>query len=239
MKRTGIMVHLLLIALLAGTSFAQAPLNGSYDSVDLGGLVYLGRYTEGWDSGGGNILAGTTLNAQSWDGAMLGTQWKYWCSTASSDAILLSDTVNGRGNGNRTYMKTFVGGYIWLSGSGPWGAGDAEYTGVIDTYIEYETITYESHVPVAAVTNVEATAHFDYYPLPCMAFYIGNGTRVATTELGETIPANYPGLLDTDCNATRTEGAAWDFDSITLTISDCQVSVKESSWGAIKSMYRD
>jgi hypothetical protein len=239
MKRTGIVIHLLLIALLAGTSFAQAPLNGSYDSTDLGGPVYVGRYTEGWDSGSGALLAGTTINAHSWDGATLGTQWKYWCSTEASDAILLSDTVNGRGNGNRTYMKTFVGGYIWMSGTGPWGGGDLEYTGVIDTYIEYETITYSEHVPIAAVTNVQATAHFDYYPLPCMTFYIGNGSRVATTELGETIPADYPDLLDTGCDATRTEGAAWDFFSITLTISDCEVSTKESSWGAIKSMYRD
>jgi hypothetical protein len=239
MKRIGIAIHLLLIALLAGAAFAQAPVNGSYSSTDIGGLVYVGRYSEGWDSGGGAIFAGTTLNCQSWDGASLGTQWKYWCSTASSDAILMSDTVKGNGNGTRTYMKTFVGGYMWLDGAGPWGGGDVEYTGVIDTYIEYETITYEAFVPIAAVTNVEVTAHFDSYPQPCMTFYIGNGTRVATTEIGETIPADYPGLLDPSCDATRTEGAVWDFYSITLTVSDCEIATKESSWGAIKSMYRD
>lgn len=238
MKRYGI-VSALFVLLLAGTSFAGPPLNGDYDSTDIGGPVFIGRYTEGWDGGGGALLTGTTLHAESWDLATLGTQWRYWCSTESSDAQLLVNTVNSSGNGNRTYMKTFAGGYIWLSGSGPWANGDPDYPGVIDSYTEFETITYSNWVPVAAVTNVQATAHFDAYPAMCMTFYIGNGTRVATTDLGETIPVNYPDLIDPDCNATRVEGAAWDFTSITLSITSCEVGVEESSWGAIKSLYAE
>ncbi len=238
MKRSGI-VFAFCVLLLAGTSLAGPPLTGAYDSTDLGGVVYLGRYTEGWDGSGGALLDGTTLHAESWDGMALGTQWRYWCSTEATDAQLLVDTVNGAGNGNRTYMKTFIGGYIWLSGTGPWANGDADYPGVIDSYTEFETITYSNWVPTAAVTNVQATAHFDNYPAQCMTFYIGNGTRVATTELEETIPANYPDLLDSDCMATRTEGAAWDFTSITLSITGCEVGTEESSWGAIKSLYSE
>ena len=238
MKRSAIVIALCLM-LLAGTSLAGPPLNGAYDSTDLGGVVYLGRYTEGWDGGGGALADGTTLNAESWDGMTLGTQWRYWCATEMSDAMLLTNTVNAEGNGNRTYMKTFIGGYIWLSGTGPWANGDPDYPGVIDSYIEFETITYVNWVPVAAVTNVQATAHFDNYPSQCMTFYIGNGTRVATTDLGETLPANYPDLLDPTCSATRTDGAAWDFTSITLSITSCEVGVEESSWGAIKSLYSE
>ena len=238
MKRYAI-VTAVLVLLLAGTSLAGPPLDGDYDSVDIGGIVYVGRYTEGWDGGGGAMQTGTTLHAESWDGAMLGTQWRYWCSTESSDAQLLVDNVNGAGNGNRTYMKTFAGGYIWLSGTGPWANGDVDYPGVIDSYTEFETVTYSDWVPVAAVTNVQATAHFDNYPATCMTFYIGNGTRVATTDLGETLPADYPELLDPDCNATRVDGAAWDFTSITLSITSCTVGVEESSWGAIKSLYAE
>jgi hypothetical protein len=72
-----------------------------------------------------------------------------------------------------------------------------------------------------------------------MTFYIGNGSRVATTDLGQAIPANYPGLLSTTCAATRTLGACWNFFTITLTINDCSVGTKGASWGAIKSMYNE
>ena len=123
---------LMLLVLFTGTSYAEAPLNGDYQSTDLGGPLLLGRYTEGWAGGGGALDPGTTLNAESWDGSTLGTQWKYWCSTSESDAVLLTDNVNTSGNGNRTYMKTFVGDYIWLSGTGPWANGDPEYLGTIE-----------------------------------------------------------------------------------------------------------
>ena len=103
-------------------------------------------------------------------------------------------------------MKTFEGGYIWLSGTGPWANGDADYPGTINSYTEFETIQYTNWVPIAAVTNVQAIVQFDNYPELCMAFSIGNGSRVASTEVGETIPANYPDLLDPSCGATRTEG---------------------------------
>jgi hypothetical protein len=236
MKRSGT-IFLATIMLLTGTAFAGAPLNGEYQSTDLGGPVYVGRYTEGWDAGGAATHYGTTLNAESWDGASLGTQWHYWCSTLLSDGVLLTNTVNAQGNGNRTYMKTFSGGYIWLSGTGPWANGDPDYYGVIDSYTEFETVTYSNWVPIAAVTNVQAIASFDGYPAQCMTFYIGNGSQVASTDLGDPVPADYPGLLDTSCNPTRTDGAFWDFFTVTLSIVDCAVAAEESSWGNIKSLH--
>lgn len=220
-----------ILVLLTSASFAGAPLNGDYQSTDLGGSLYLGRYTESWDASSDALSPGTTLNAESWDGSVLASQWHYWCSTSETNASLLTDNVNASGNGNRTYMKTFVGGYISLSGSGPWANGDAEYLGTIDTYTEFETITYTNWVPVAAITNVQAIAYFDDYPGTCMSFYIGNGTLITSTDLGEAIPADYPALLDAGCSATRTAGAAWDFTSITLSIVDCAVGTEELSWG--------
>jgi len=153
--------------------------------------------------------------------------------------VLLTDAVNpSTGNGNRTYMKSFVGGYIWLSGSGPWANGDAEYTGYIDSYTEFETIQYTNWVPVAAVTSIQAVAYFDGYAQSCMSFYIGNGHQIASTDLGETIPADYPDFLDPACNATYVDGAAWDFHEVTLSIVDCAVGTEESSWGEIKNMHK-
>jgi hypothetical protein len=239
MKRSAIAPLALLILLLAEASFAAAPLSGSYQSTDLGGPVYVGRYTEGWAAGGGALSSGTTLNAESWDGMALASQWKYWCSTQTTPAVLLVNTVNGSGNGNRTYMSTFNGGYIWLSGSGPWANGDVDYPGTIMNYAEFETITYSNWVPIAAVTNVQAMAKFDAYPGSCMTFYIGNGSRVSTTDLGDPVPANYPGFLDPGCNPSYSLGACWDFFSVTLTITDCSVGTEPATWGGIKSMFNN
>lgn len=237
--RSAIVISLLLTFMMSGAVFAAAPINGDYQSTDLGGPVLLGRYTEAWDAGGSATMSGTTLNAESWDGMTLGTQWRYWCATESSDAVLLVNNVNSSGNGNRTYMKTFSGGYIWLSGSGPWANGDPDYPGTIDSYTEFETIMYTNWVPIAAVTNVQAIAHFDNYPEQCMTWAIGNGSRAASTEVGDPIPSNYPDLLDPMCEATRSEGAFWNMFTMTLSISGCAVSAEESTWGAIKSLHTE
>ena len=82
-------------------------------------------------------------------------------------------------------------------------------------------------------------AHFDAYPTACMSFSIANGVRVGSTDLGNTYPANFPGLLDPSCAATRTLGAWWNMNSITLTITpSCVTSAKPSTWGALKAIYR-
>lgn len=238
MKRHAIAV-VALVLMISAAALAGPPVNGAYNSTDIGGLAFVGRYTEGWGAGGGALAAGTVLNAESWDGMVLGTQWKYWCAAEGGPAILLANFVNpSTGNGNRTYMKVFGGGYIWMQGTGaPWDGGDASYPGIITNYVEYETISYQNWVPIAAVTNVQATAQFDAYPELCMAFYIGNGTRVSTTDLGQPVPANYPGLMDTACGTTRTLGAAWDFTALTLTIDGCSVGVQDATWGSVKSLY--
>lgn len=225
---------------VAATALAGPPLSGEYKTTDLGGVVSLGRYTEGWLPGGGALLSGVTLNAQSWNGAALGTEWYYRCAITAGPATLLTNTVNASGDGNRTYMKQFVGGTIWLSGTGPWANGDADYPGVIDSYTEFETIQYSNWVPVAAVTNVQATAHFANYPADCMTFYVSNGTEVGSTEAGGVKPANYPDFLHpSDCNLTANDGAWWDFLTMTLSItSGCTTPARPSSWGAVKQLYR-
>jgi hypothetical protein len=239
MKRIAPAFLVLLSLVIAGTAVAGPPLDGVYDSTDLGGSVLLGRYSEAWDAGGSAVDIGTTLNAESWDGTNLATQWRYWCATIATTPIILTDNVDANGNGTRTYQKTFVGGFIWLSGSGPWANGDPDYPGVIDTYDEFETVTYQNFVPVGAVTNVQASAHFDNYPEQCMTFYIANGSEVGSTDLGDTKPADYPDFLATDCSPTRVYGAWWDLLTLTLTISGCNVPVEETTWGGIKVLYSE
>jgi hypothetical protein len=238
MKRLANILCLLVILLMAQAALAGPPWPGNYSSTDLGGPVLLGRYTEGWAPGGGPFGAGTTLNCASWDGATLGTQWKYWCGTQAGPSVLLSNTVNGSGNGNRTYMSTYVGGNFWLSGTAPWGNGDPDYPGVLDSYVEYETVQYSNWVPFAAITNVQMSAHFSAYPDQCMSYQMGNGLRVSTTDLGQPAPANYPGFMDPNCNLTMPDGACWNFFTITLSIMDCSVKTQDTTWGTVKSLYR-
>jgi len=224
--------------LLASSALAGAPLNGDYQSTDLGGPIDVGRYTEGWDVGSGAMLAGTTFNAGSWDGANFGAMWRYTCGTLLSDATLLTDNVDANGNGNRTYMKTFVGGTIWLSGAGPWGNGDAEYSGPIGSYVEFETVQYSAWERTGVVTNVQATASFDGYDGMCVAFSVANGTEVGSTDFGEMKPADYPDFLWAgSCAPGAPEGAWWDMSSITLSINWCAVPTREQSWGAIKAKF--
>lgn len=225
------------IMLCASLALAGPPIDGDYDSSDIGGPIPTGRYTEGWDAGGSATSVGTTFNAASWDGAALGTMWSYSCGTLLQPPVLLTDNVDANGNGNQTWMKTFTGGTLWLSGSGPWGNGDPDYSGPILSYVEFETLQFSSFERVAAVTNVQATASFDAYPGTCIAFQVANGTEVGATDLGMVKPADYPDFLYDDCSTGAPEGAWWDMTSITLSINYCAVPVEEESWGSIKAKF--
>jgi hypothetical protein len=224
--------------IFAGAAFAGAPLPGNYQSTDLGGPIAVGRYTEGWATGGSATLPGTTLNGESWNGSALGTEWKYWCATEALPAVLLSDNVDGNGNGSKTWKKVFVGGYLWLSGFGPWANGDADYPGVIDSYTEFETVQYMGNAVVAAVTNISATGHFANYPLSCLTFAIANGARIGGTPAVK--PAGYPDLLSAGtCAPGAPEGAWWNIGTVTLSVSaGCSTPAHASTWGALKAVYR-
>jgi hypothetical protein len=227
-----------LIAAMGAAVQAGPPLDGIYQSDDLpGGVLDKGRYAESWVPPATPLGIGNTLDAQSWDGASLGLEWRYWCA-AVANVQLLTSTVNASGNGNETYMKTFVGGYIWLSGTGPWANGDPDYPGTIINYVEFETITYQNFVRIAAVANVQAKAYFDNYPSECVTFAIGNMAEMGTTDTMMK-PANYPGFLDPiTCNPTVVAGGWWDMFTLTLTITGCTVGTEETTWGAVKSLYR-
>lgn len=236
--RLTVMTGLMLAVLLAaGMAIAGPPLVGVYDSTDIGGDVNTARYTECFPSANGALLIGTTLNAESWNGSTLGSQWRYSCATQTTPPVLISSTVVN-GNGFKTYMKVFTGGTIWLSGSGPWANGDVDYPGVIDAYQEFETIQYSNYVRVHAVTNIAATAHFDNYPNDCLAFTVGNGVEIGSTDFGQVKPTTYPGfLVPSTCTDTGVYGGWWDFITISLVISGCTVPAEQTSWGAIKTMY--
>ena len=235
--RTFAKILSVLLVITPVLAMAGAPLEGAWSTTDLGGPVPLGRYTEGWAAGGGALLAGTVFNAASWDGITLGGMWAYSCAIEGTAAVLIDDSVNGTGFGTRTWRKTFTGGTIWLSGAGPWGNGDAQYTGSILSYVEFETITYVAFNAIAARTNVQATATIDGYDTVCLGFTVGNGAKISDTA-GGPAPANYPALLTTSCSPTAPNGAFWDFSQLTLYIANCSVGTEEHTWGSVKSLFR-
>jgi hypothetical protein len=235
-----VLVCLFLISLSAGAVLAGPPLDGTYKSTDIGGPVDIGHYSEGYLDPNGATEVGTTLNAESWDGANLGLMWTYTCATIQFPPTLLSDTVDPvTGTGSRTYMKTFIGGWIWLNGTGPWGNGDPSYAGPIDSYVEFETHQYVNWVRVHAVTNVQAQAHFNNYPSTCLTFSVANGFEVGSTDFGQTKPASYPDLLtQTNCLPDAPNGAWWDMITLSLVISGCNVPSEEHTWGSVKELYK-
>ena len=236
---TSLAVLVCLGLVVAAASLAGPPIPGNYQSSDLGGPISTGRYTEGWLPGGGALLAGTVQNCGSWNGTALGTEWQYTCGTMLTNGTLVYDAVDANGNGNRTTACVFVGGKLWLSGTGPWGNGDPSYPGHFTSYVEWETVQYVNWVPLFAVTNVQSVARFDNYPATCMTFSIANGVRVGTTELGGIKPPNYPDLLDPSCNPTRTLGAWWTMQSLTISITpSCGTPAKATTWGVLKNLYR-
>ena len=155
----------------------------------------------------------------------------------SSGAVVYDGVIAG--NGNRVVACTYTGGIFWLSGTGPWGNGDAQYPGHFDTYVEYESVQYVGGVPIAATTTVVSSAHFDAYPTACLAFGIAGGSRIGTTALGNTMPSNYPAMLDPACSATMVNGAWWTMNSLTISlVADCATPAKHATWGALKAIYR-
>ena len=79
----------LWLILCAVPVMAQAPANGTWKSIDLGGPVLLGRYSEYWFAGT-KLAVNNTVNEQSWDGATLATQWWWYCPWQVAPAALLT-----------------------------------------------------------------------------------------------------------------------------------------------------
>ncbi len=110
-------IVILLSVLVSVPVLAGPPNNGTYKSTDIGGTMLPGRYSEYWATG--PLSVNNTLNEQSWNGA-LGTEWHWYCPWITGK-VLLVNTVNGAGNGQKIWRVNYTGGYCWISNTGPWG----------------------------------------------------------------------------------------------------------------------
>jgi hypothetical protein len=230
-------IVILLSVLVSVPALAGPPANGHYTSTDIGGSMLPGRYSEYWV--GGPLVVGNTLNEQSWDGAVLGTQWHWYCPWITGKVLLLDTVVAG--NGQKIWRVIYMGGFCWLDGAGPWAGGDASYMANIDTWTATVTETYAGGVEVGTVRNHNASATFVPYDKECMSLSVTNIEKLGDTSGGMPLPGDYPLFWNwVFCGPTGGDGEWGDVDSITFSIIGCPtVAAQETSWGAVKAMYRD
>jgi hypothetical protein len=219
-----------LSVLAAMPVLAGAPLPGNYKSInsDMAG----GRFSESW-YGGGQGQVGNTVHSMSWTAAGPTSEWEVWCPSLAQPPELISDNRDANGTGQVEYESVYEGGYFWLVGTGPWGNGDAAYTGSLEYYIHQTTFIFFNNVPISYTTNAEFAGTFDNYCMCILAVAnaasVGNGSQ----------PADYPSFLESDCSENISLQGEWGtVADITMTIFECASSTEESTWGSIKSLYR-
>jgi len=229
-------VLLLAFALvLAAPAFAADPIPGTYTSVDMGfgsQNVLTGRGSNSRpvpDLGVDNVV-----NAMSWDGATLGTQWRFQCAVSISQSS--TNNLDANGNGTVLFETVYTGGTFWLSMAGPWSGGPVDLTGVMNTTTRNTTLQYVAFNPVAAVENVSTSGTFDGSAC-VLQFVINNNVGIGDTDIPMSLPADYPQFLDTACQTgSRTSGSWGDVRDIMLSI-DCPVPAVPSTWGHLKQVY--
>jgi len=225
-----------IIAMCVPVAHAGPPVDGIYKTQDLDFLE--GRYSIAWPGGNSYGDVGNVLHCESWDGASLGTEWRVFCPTIV-DTVELYNVPLGGGSYIAGYQITYAsGGTIWLDGGGPWGGGDASYTGTIDTYMELRNVQVVAGTLTGLDSNHNLSAHIIGYPADCVTFAIGNSAWIGDTPQHGAKPADYPAYLDSGCGATGTAGHWGTVTDLTLTVEGCEVSTEPSSWGAIKSRYK-
>jgi hypothetical protein len=236
--KTALVIILALLLTVPLLVVAGPPIDGIYTSTDIGGQMLLGRYSESWDVADGRLQKDNTVNKLSWDGATLGTQWQLFCTRIAGPPVLITDTVDGSGNGFREWKVVYQSGDLILDGNGPWGDGsEPTYEANLHAYQELVTFQYVNHQIVQRISTVSIQAGFKDYDETCVAISIFNQEELGTTYTA-TLPPDYPVFLEPiTCDPNRTLGSWGEVDEITLIVTGCTVSNEVTTWGVIKSHY--
>jgi hypothetical protein len=232
---------LTVLSLLAFPVLADPPAQGTYYSYDFpGGTFSTGYFSESWAGPGRDGQMGNTINAQSWDGNLLGTEWMLWCPSIQTAPVLVSNTVDGTGSGEVVYRTTYNGGYFWLSGSGPWGNGTQDYSGDLSFFIVTTTYQYVLGNLLGIRSNVTSSGLINGFT-DCMEYNINNAAFFGNTDDNGPKPGEFPPFLDENCNENVWTRGGWgSVTELALLISgDCNVATQPSTWGKIKSLYTD
>jgi hypothetical protein len=226
-----------LVCLFAAVSVqAGAPVQGVYYSFDYpGGSFNPGHFSESWAGPGMDGQMGNTVNAQSWNGVVLGAEWMLWCPSIQTPPVLVADTRDANGTGDVTWRTVYSGGHFFLGAIGPW--GDEDYNGDLANFIVTATYKFVFGTLLGIRSNVVSWGQIDGYT-DCMEYTINNAAFFGTTDMGP-LPADYPPFLDEYCNTGVWSRGGWgSVTEIAIRIKgECGIAVQPSTWGKVKSLY--
>jgi hypothetical protein len=207
------------------------PYEGSWTAP--GGGLLEGRISEAWCySPFSPGQQGNTLNAESWDGAALGTQWKIsGMSIDAAGAVEVGRDVNASGFGWIDYVTNYEGGNFWLEGSNSWSDG-TDLEGYVTVCNVNARVTLVGGMAVAVTSNITIVGVFDLCEL-CSIEIAANSTRLWKTGDAGAMPTGYPPFL---CGANS--GELHYSCCMNASIMCYVTGTEESTWGAIKDMYR-
>jgi hypothetical protein len=215
---------------------AGAPVQGTYYSFDYpGGSFNPGHFSESWAGPGRDGQIGNTVNAQSWNGTALGTEWMLWCPSIQVLPVLVADTRDGNGTGDVTWRTVYSGGHFFLGEPGPW--GDEDYNGDLANFIVTATYKFVFGQLLGIRSNVVSWGQIDGYT-DCMEYTINNAAFFGSTDMG-SLPADYPPFLDEYCSTGMWSRGGWgSVTEIAIRIKgECGIAVEPSTWGKVKSLY--
>jgi hypothetical protein len=222
----------ILAVFLPAMCFAGPPSAGVYNSIDIGGSMLSGRFSESY-MGGGPGQVNNTIHAQSFDTVNLGTQWRVECPSIASISMI-SDTRDGSGTGDVVYQTMYGGGTFWLAKNGPWGDNTVDYVGTLSSFVNTSTHQYIGGSLVAVRSNVTMVGTFDDFS-GVMEFAISNSATFGDTGGGPK-PATFPEFRDQTCTSGPTQGAWGSVPTITMTIQDA-VPAEIETFGTLKARF--
>lgn len=237
------MFPVIIITLLAVALASPPPLSAQGHPCGEGAVPYEGFWTTSDGSlTGGRIseawcgtpqqpgVPGNALYAMSWDGAALGLLYVFIGMTIDGDgAVETGRSINGMGFGWIDYITNYVGGYFWLEGDHTWSDG-TDLSGMVTSCAVGARVTVVNWQPVGVASNITVTGRFDQCE-ECTIHVVANSTRIWDGVSGP-MPTDFPPFY---CG---TAGELHDMCCLQATITCPIVGTEESSWGAIKELYR-
>jgi hypothetical protein len=224
---------------LTGAAFAQGhpcgdgalPYEGSWSTS--AGTLLEGRISEAWCySPFFSGVTGNTLNSASWNETTIGTQWTIsGMAIDAAGAVEVGRDVNVAGFGWVDYLTYYEGGRFWLEGGTSWSDG-TDLEGDVTLCAITARVTLVAGSPVGVTSNITIEGVFDVCQM-CSIQIIGNSMQTWKTGDAAAMPASYPPFL---CGANS--GELHYSCCLTASVLCTTTGTEESTWGAIKEMYK-